>query len=80
MPNGARNKTSDSTNRYTPDTLSDSDRSPHTAIVEWWKGGQAEQAAWLYGRIKAAEDDYGFCQLNTTGVRPLRSAAFTMYM
>ena len=54
----------------------DTNRTPTTAnLIEWWKGGQAEQAAWLYGRLKAAEDDYGFYQLNTTGAAPISSKA-----
>ena len=70
MPNSARRRNSE--NRNSPDTTADTNRTLLSAnLIEWWKGGQAEQAAWLYGRIKAAEDDYGFYQLDTTGAAPI---------
>ena len=77
MPSNTRNRgNSNPNNRNTTDPTTEQDRtSLNPTIVEWWRGGQAEQAAWLYGRIKAAEDDYGFCQLNFTGAAPITSKA-----
>ena len=74
MPFSTKRRNSE--NRNTPEMTADTNRTPTTAnLIEWWKGGQAEQAAWLYGRLKAAEDDYGFYQLNTTGAAPISSKA-----
>ena len=75
MPSGATKRRNTDTNRNYSETT-DSDRNLLTAnVIEWWKGGKAEQAAWLTGRLKAAEDDYGFYQLNTTGAAPITSKA-----
>ena len=56
MPSGATRRRNTDTNRNYSETT-DSDRNLLTAnVIEWWKGGQAEQAAWLTGRLKAAEE------------------------
>ena len=78
MPNSkARNNSSSNNNRNnSTEEITDRDRTPLTSgIVDKWRGGQAEQAAWLFAKLKQAEDDYGFCQLNRTGAAPITSKA-----
>ena len=71
--NGSNNNRN---NQTVSENMTDLDRTTLNAgIIDRWRGGQAEQAAWLFGKLKAAEDDYGFCQLNRTGAAPITSKA-----
>ena len=73
----ARAKQRSNSNSYTSPDQTDSHRqvsgspSPHG-----WDGNQSDQAAWLNRRLKAAEEDYAFSQLTTTGTIPITSRGF----
>ena len=60
---------SSTTSRNNPKGSNQTDRptvnTPTSLLdVSSWDGGQATQAAWFNKKLKEAEDDFGFVQLN----------------